>query len=153
MKYISQTDKCAIENVGRTIRAVTDTAEWSALHPALRGTLTQWASEGWEQVLQDNMVFRRLDQAIIVSRHAGAIEWLRRRGFTGDVLEHVTEDDVRDKVVVGALPLHLAALARRVVSIDMPGLTPDQRGKDLTPDEMDAAGARLRWYAVQIAEG
>ena len=30
----------------------------------------------------------------------------------------------------------------------MPGLTADQRGQDLTPAEMDAAGASIQWYAV-----
>ena len=47
---------------------------------------------------------------IIVSRHSGAVEWLRRQGIVGDVLSHVTDvAQIAGQRVVGALPLHLAA--------------------------------------------
>lgn len=85
---------------------------------------------------------------VIVTRHTGAIEWLRRHGIAGEVLDHVGSVDVNNKRVIGALPLHLAARALSVTTIDMPGLTPEQRGKDLSPEEMDAAGARLSTYKV-----
>jgi CRISPR-associated protein Csx16 len=86
---------------------------------------------------------------IIVSRHSGAVEWLRRQGITGDVVQHVTDvTQIAGKRVVGALPLHLACHAAAVGSIDMPSLRPEQRGQDLTPAEMDAAGAVIRWYVV-----
>lgn len=91
-------------------------------------------------------------ETIIVSRHAGAVEWLARQGITGAVIEQVTADDVRGKVVIGNLPLHLAAEAHQVGSIDLPGLTREQRGRDLTPEEMDAAGASIRWYVVCAVE-
>ena len=86
---------------------------------------------------------------LIVTRHTGAVEWLRRQGVNGDVLAHVTADDVRGRVVIGALPLHLAAEAARVGAIDMPNLPPDQRGQDLTAEEMDAAGASISWYQIR----
>jgi len=86
---------------------------------------------------------------VIVSRHAGAVEWLRRHGITGRVIEHATAEDVRGRVVYGTLPLHLAAEAARVVTIDLPRLRPEQRGQDLTPAEMDAAGAALVAYEVR----
>jgi len=87
---------------------------------------------------------------VIVSRHVGAVEWLRQRGITGRVIEHATAEDVRGRVVYGTLPLHLAAEAARVVAIDLPRLRPEQRGKDLSPAEMDAAGARLIAYKVLL---
>ena len=90
-----------------------------------------------------------MSEFVIVSRHAGAVEWLEsRRGITGKVIAHAAPEDVRGKVVIGALPLHLAALAERVGSIDMPQLAAADRGRDLTPEEMDAAGAHLSWYVV-----
>lgn len=89
---------------------------------------------------------------VIISRHAGAIEWLARQGITGSVIAQATAEDVRGKVVVGNLPLHLAALAERIGSIDMPNLAAADRGRDLTPEEMDAAGARISWYEVRAAE-
>ena len=93
-------------------------------------------------------VTREGHETVIVSRHAGAVEWLAAQGVAGTVIEQATAEDVRGKVVVGNLPLHLAAEAHQVGSIDLPGLTREQRGRDLTPAEMDAAGAVIRWYIV-----
>ena len=88
-------------------------------------------------------------EAMIVTRHEGAVEWLAQRGITGKVFKHVEDPAfVAGKIVVGALPLHLAALTAKIGSIDMPALRADQRGKDLTPAEMDAAGAVISWYIV-----
>lgn len=88
-------------------------------------------------------------QLVIVSRHAGAIDWLLLRGITGPVIAHATPFDVLGKIAVGVLPLALAAAAEEVWAIDMPYLRPDQRGKDLTPEEMDRAGAILTKYRVE----
>lgn len=89
---------------------------------------------------------------IIVTRHAGAVEWLKGQGVVGAVLPHVSDPaQIAGQVVVGALPLHLAAAAAAVGAIDMPGLTPEQRGKDLSPAAMDAAGASIAWYTIRPA--
>ena len=85
---------------------------------------------------------------VVVTRHSGLVEWLTRQGITGTVITHASEADVRDKRVIGALPFHFAALAAEVVVVDLPLLRKDQRGPELTPAEMDAAGARLRTYRV-----
>lgn len=86
---------------------------------------------------------------LIVTRHAGAVEWLRRRGIEGEVLEHASAEQVAGRRVVGVLPLALAAAAGEVWAIDLPDLAPADRGRDLTPEEMDAAGARLVGYRIQ----
>ena len=90
-------------------------------------------------------------ETLIVTRHAGIVEWLAQHGITGEIKPppQVGRDDVTGKVVVGALPLHLAALALEVIVVDMPGLKPEQRGQDLTPAEMDAAGAQISRYVVR----
>ncbi|GIV04077.1 MAG: hypothetical protein KatS3mg015_2907 [Fimbriimonadales bacterium] len=85
---------------------------------------------------------------VIVTRHAGAVEWLARRGITGTVIEHASPDDVHGKIVVGVVPLDLAALADEVWVIGLPHLPVEWRGRDLTADEMDEAGARLTHYRV-----
>lgn len=87
-------------------------------------------------------------ETVIVTRHTGAVEWLARRGIGGPVLDHAAPADVRGKIVVGVVPLYLAALAREVWVIDLPHLPPGWRGRDLTADEMDQAGARLTRYRV-----
>jgi putative CRISPR-associated protein (TIGR02620 family) len=86
---------------------------------------------------------------VIVTRHAGAVKWLRQHGYIGEVLDHVDDPaQVRGKIIVGALPQHLAAVALELWTIDMPRLSQEQRGKDLSPEEMDAAGAQLHRYKV-----
>ncbi len=97
----------------------------------------------------DREVRRRANRTVIVTRHPGLVEWLRGEGIEGDVIAQATPEDVTGKYVYGALPLHLAALAAEVVTVDLPGLTAGQRGQDLTPEEMDAAGATLSRYRVQ----
>ena len=86
---------------------------------------------------------------LIVSRHAGAVDWLRRRGLVAPVVAHATAEDVRGKRVYGVLPLHLAAAAADVYTIDLPGLPAEKRGQDLSPEEMDRYGAILRPYRVE----
>lgn len=85
---------------------------------------------------------------VIVTRHAGMVEWLSLHGIEGDVIAHATPEDVRGRDVFGILPLNLAAEASTVVTVDMPALRPEQRGQDLTPDEMDKAGAVMTTYLV-----
>ena len=87
---------------------------------------------------------------LIITRHQGAVAWLEAQGITGEVISHVASaDEVRGRIVIGPLPLYLAAATEKIGSIDMPGLRLDQRGQDLTPEQMDAAGAVLRWYVVR----
>jgi putative CRISPR-associated protein (TIGR02620 family) len=85
---------------------------------------------------------------VIITRHQGLVEWLRRKGIKGEVIAHATEDDVRGKDVIGNLPLHLANVALSVTVVDMPNLPPELRGQDLSPEQMDEAGATLRRYVV-----
>jgi len=86
---------------------------------------------------------------VIVSRHQGLVDWLRRKGIVGKVVTHATPDDVRGKDVIGNLPLHLAAMAKSVTVVDMPALPADWRGQDLSPDQMDQAGATLSRYVIR----
>lgn len=85
---------------------------------------------------------------VIITRHQGMVEWLRLRGIEGEVIAHATKEDVIGKDVIGNLPLHLANVALSVTVVDMPNLSPDLRGQDLSPDQMDEAGATLRRYVV-----
>src|SRR5690606_21287108 len=87
--------------------------------------------------------------SVIVSRHAGMIEWLRRQGIKAEVLSHVEHPiQIWNLVVYGNIPYHLAAEARIVITADMPKLRVDQRGKEISPEEMDEAGASLVAYRV-----
>ena len=91
-----------------------------------------------------------------VSRHPGAVEWARRQGQTVD--RWVAHLDVASvgagDTVIGSLPLHLAAEvnargARFVhLTLDIPA---EWRGRELSADELQAAGARLEEFFVKGA--
>lgn len=86
---------------------------------------------------------------VIVSRHPAAVEFIRAKlpEFTAaPVVEQATGDDVREAVVAGNLPLHLAALAAQVIAVEFAG--PPPRGTEYTVTDMAAAGATLRRYVV-----
>jgi len=89
---------------------------------------------------------------VIVTRHQGLVQWLAMRGITGEVIAQATPDDIKGKDVYGVLPLHLAAKANTVTTVDMPNLPAEKRGQDLTPEEMDQYGAKLTTYIVRIVE-
>ena len=84
---------------------------------------------------------------IIVTRHKGAVEWLRRNGIEGKVIAHAHESDVVGEDVIGVLPFHLAYLANTITTIDM-DLPLELRGQDVSPEQMDEFGARLTTYIV-----
>lgn len=86
---------------------------------------------------------------IIVTRHPAAVEFIQVEApefASAQVLETAAPEDVRGAVVAGNLPLHLAALAAEVVAVEFSG--PPPRGAEYGQEEMRAAGARLRRYAV-----
>lgn len=90
------------------------------------------------------------NEVVIVSRHPAAIEFIKKYApvfADAPVLSHATEDDVRDKIVIGNLPLHLASLAKRVIVIEFTGTAP--RGQEYTLEDMINAGAVLREYQVK----
>jgi len=91
-----------------------------------------------------------MNKPLIVSRHPGAIAWLREN-FTwlrdAEVRESVTAEDVTERIVAGNLPLYLAALCGEFHSIEFDG--PPPRGAEYTASDMDAAGARLTRYRVE----
>lgn len=83
----------------------------------------------------------------IITRHAGLVEWLKRKGIVGDVIAQATKEDVLNNDVVGVLPLNLACYANQITTVDM-NLPLDKRGVDISPEEMDLYGAKLSTYSV-----
>lgn len=89
-----------------------------------------------------------MDEIVIVSRHEALVKWLEKQGISGEVVSHVANaDQIRGKVVVGNLPLGLAAEAKEVWSVDME-VPPERRGSEMTLEDMEAFGARLAKYKV-----
>jgi len=93
-------------------------------------------------------------RVVIVTRHAGAVEWLRRRGIEGEVVASLDEANLPSGMdVYGVLPLHLAVeLLRRqcrVFLIQFPARG-GPRGQELSADEMEAGGACLYRFGLKV---
>lgn len=87
---------------------------------------------------------------IIVSRHPGAIEWLRSIGCHDAVATTISDDDALDNThIIGNVPLSIAVRATMVTAIEFTGAAP--RGAEYSADDMRAAGAYLRTYRVRRA--
>lgn len=90
---------------------------------------------------------------VVVTRHTGLVEFLVERGALGahvPVVAHATAATITGKNVLGVLPLHLAALAASVTEATLQ-LTPDQRGKELSVDEVRNAFTGFATYVVMKA--
>ncbi len=86
---------------------------------------------------------------VIVSRHSATVEWLKKKFEVladAPVLPAVTAEDVRGKVVVGNLPLHLAAEAEEVWAV---GFKNPPRGSELhTVEDVERAGVFIEKFRV-----
>lgn len=89
----------------------------------------------------------------IISRHAGAIEWLERQGVEGQQCQHLNIEQVSPgDNVIGTLPINLAekVCAKQAIywhlSLEVPFVW---RGRELTAEQMDEYGAILTAYHVQ----
>jgi|GEM_PF-3532606 len=102
---------------------------------------------------------------MVVTRHRGAAEWVASQwgGLLSDdgseillpadgipVYAEADEQLVAGRTVVGNLPLWLASKCRAVGAIEFDGAPP--RGAEYTAADMDKAGARIRWYTVEMFE-
>lgn len=92
--------------------------------------------------------------AIFVSRHPGALEWARRRGITARSVAHLDPDDVAaGQTVIGTLPVDLAAAVcargARYIHLSL-RVRPEDRGRDLTADEMESCGAMLMELDIRV---
>lgn len=90
----------------------------------------------------------------LVSRHAGALDWLAHQGVAADRIEPHFEPEwvAPGDTVIGTLPINLAAAVCERggrylhLTLEVP---PEWRGRELTAAEMDAVGARLEGYRVE----
>ena len=88
---------------------------------------------------------------IIITRHKGAIEWLRSRGIEGKIIEHFNGYVEKDTTYIGILPIpmihSIVEKGGRFILLSLPSIAFKDRGNELTPEEMDKAGAAL--YEIQ----
>lgn len=112
-----------------------------------------WLSlaKGREQTVVPSAAERgAADRVLIVTRHMGLVEFLRRQGIMGEIITRVDDpEQLRGRDVFGPpLPLALAAHARTltIAEMDLPvGIRPP----DLSADEMVQHGARLVTFVIR----
>lgn len=87
----------------------------------------------------------------VVTRHESVVSWVRAQGITATHIAHLLPEHFATMTagdrVIGNLPINLVAdLSARGIDYQhvVVDLTPEQRGRELTPAEMDAANARLQ---------
>lgn len=91
-----------------------------------------------------------------VSRHAGAQDWAKRKGFDAQPVAHFDASVISngDKVL-GTLPVQIVAdvIARGGTYYHLSMAIPaDMRGKDLSADDMDDFGATLQRFHVTAVD-
>lgn len=93
-------------------------------------------------------------QTIVITRHAALVQFLKETGIVGDnvtVIAQATEADVAGKHVIGVLPLHLAALAAKVTTLNLN--TPSElRGVELSVEQLREFSSGVTTYVVRIEE-
>ncbi len=90
-------------------------------------------------------------KTVVVSRDPSMLELFRRVGLVPEgaiVLENAKPEDLRGANVVGTLPLHLAVYAKQVTVVPV-ALGPEQRGKKLSADELQAIAGAPRTFEVR----
>ncbi len=91
-------------------------------------------------------------KTMIVTRHAGALDWLRAHHpeFKDcTVLAHARPEDLEGNRVVGVLPVHLATLCEEYWHLEM-SVPPEFRGTELTVSDMELFGCEIHQYVVEM---
>ena len=86
---------------------------------------------------------------VIVTKLPQVVEWLRRKGIEGRVVEATSPDQVRYQAlyVAGQISMAMAAAALEVLVIEAPKGA--KALKEMNADEMDAAGVAISRYVIQ----
>jgi putative CRISPR-associated protein (TIGR02620 family) len=84
---------------------------------------------------------------MIATRHKGVIEWLRRRGITGEYIRRPTmPHEVAGRVVYGVLPEFLANYTITTYFVRLPNGFREYKGIELSADDLERLGAYIHQY-------
>lgn len=91
---------------------------------------------------------------LFVSRHQGAIEWIKQQSIQVDVfVEHLNVEEIQaDDVVIGTLPIHLAAEVCQkgakfyFLSVNV---AREQRGTELTYEQLEKQACSLQQFYIE----
>lgn len=88
-----------------------------------------------------------MSKNVIITRHDGAIKWLASRGIEGEIIEHFNGYVEENTTYIGILPVpmihNILSKGGKFVLLSLPSIAFKERGNELSPSEMDKAGAAL----------
>lgn len=87
----------------------------------------------------------------IVSRHPGAIAWVKKHypAFKEFILlSRISEDQIKGNTIIGTLPINLAVLADEYWHLSM-SVPYYMKGKELTVQDMEEYGCNLVKYKIE----
>lgn len=86
-------------------------------------------------------------QTVIISRHSGAVEWLKSKGYYGTVVDHFDGNVECGATYIGVLPIPLVSKiveeGGNFLLLSLPKIAFSERGQELSPEEMTVAGATV----------
>ncbi len=90
-------------------------------------------------------------EKIVVTRYNGLVEYLRELDLIEEetqIIAHANIEDVKDKHVLGVLPLWLSCHAMKITEIQLK-LPAEKRGKELSVEEVRFFALSPRTYIVR----
>jgi len=92
-----------------------------------------------------------MTKTVIVSRHDGAILWLKSHGIEGEIHPAWKNENIsllnKGDVVIGNLPLTMISKILESGAtfglLNLPEVPLEKRGKELTPEELTTFGANV----------
>ncbi len=102
--------------------------------------------------IKNKKVMKKMEK-IIITRHKGAVDWIKKHYPKFSVFKHLThasEEDIEGNIIVGTLPVNLAVLSKEYwhLSMDIPA---EFRGKELTIEDMESFNCLLQRYEINLA--
>ena len=92
-----------------------------------------------------------MEKIVIVSRHQGALNWLKKHHPEFDNVEyfsHINEKDIKDNIVIGTLPINLAKLAKEYWHLSM-SIPSEMRGVELTIEDMENLDCKIEGFIIK----
>jgi CRISPR-associated protein Csx16 len=89
-------------------------------------------------------------KTIIVTRHPGALDWLRKHHpelGEAEVVSHASPEQIQGARVIGVLPVNLAAVCGEYWHLAME-VPPEARGKELSREDMERFGCDIEKFVV-----
>lgn len=89
-----------------------------------------------------------------ISRHQGAIDWIKRQNIQIDrFIEHINVEEIQaDDTVIGTLPIHLAAevciKGAKFYFLSV-NVEENQRGTELTYEQLVKQGCSLQQFYIE----